>query len=160
MTIVLYRVDDRMIHGQVVLGWGRSLDVDFIVLVDDQIEASPWEQDLYRMAVPQDMEVVFAGVNSAAAHLAEWRADRRRGIVLTGDLRTMQALHDATHDMVTEVNVGGVHQRTGRTQRLPYVYLDQDDEDALRELEAAGVKVTAQDVPTAAPVDLKALIGT
>ena len=35
MSIVLYRIDDRLIHGQVVVGWGQPLDVAFIVLVDD-----------------------------------------------------------------------------------------------------------------------------
>jgi PTS system mannose-specific IIB component/fructoselysine and glucoselysine-specific PTS system IIB component len=45
MSLVLYRIDDRLIHGQVVIGWGRPLDVGFIALVDDQVAASDWEQD-------------------------------------------------------------------------------------------------------------------
>ena len=32
MTLMLYRIDDRLIHGQVVVGWGQPLDIDFIVL--------------------------------------------------------------------------------------------------------------------------------
>ena len=40
MSIVLYRVDDRLIHGQVVVGWGQPLDIGFIVLVDDEVAAS------------------------------------------------------------------------------------------------------------------------
>ena len=43
MPIVLCRVDDRLVHGQVVIGWGRPLDVEFIVLVDGNVAASPWE---------------------------------------------------------------------------------------------------------------------
>ncbi len=44
MSVVLYRVDDRLIHGQVVVGWGQRLGVGFIVLVDDGVQANDWEQ--------------------------------------------------------------------------------------------------------------------
>ena len=40
MPIVLCRVDDRLIHGQVVVGWGQALGINRIVLVDDQVAAS------------------------------------------------------------------------------------------------------------------------
>ena len=66
MSLLLYRIDDRLIHGQVVIGWGRPLDVGFIALVDDQVAASDWEQDLYRMGVPPEVEVFFASVIEAA----------------------------------------------------------------------------------------------
>jgi PTS system mannose-specific IIB component/fructoselysine and glucoselysine-specific PTS system IIB component len=59
---------------------------------------------------------------------------------------------------VTTVNVGGIHSRAGRTQRLRYVFLSPDEERALRGLAAAGVSVTAQDVPGARAVSLDDLI--
>jgi mannose/fructose/N-acetylgalactosamine-specific phosphotransferase system component IIB len=59
VTLVLNRIDDRLIHGQVVVGWGQPLDVRFIVLVDDAVAASDWEKELYRMGVPPEMEVRF-----------------------------------------------------------------------------------------------------
>ena len=70
MPIVLCRVDDRLVHGQVVIGWGRPLGVEFIVLVDEGVAASPWEQDLYRMAVPPEIEIRFATVAEASAEVA------------------------------------------------------------------------------------------
>jgi mannose/fructose/N-acetylgalactosamine-specific phosphotransferase system component IIB len=55
------------------------------------------------------------------------------------------------------VNLGGIHHRPGRIERLPYVYLSEDELRALKALRAGGVEVTAQDVPTTAPVALDAL---
>src|SRR6266496_2906541 len=49
-------------------------------------------------------------------------------------------------------NVGGVHHRTGRKERLRFVYLTDDEAAKLRQLAARGVDVTAQDVPTARAV--------
>jgi PTS system mannose-specific IIB component/fructoselysine and glucoselysine-specific PTS system IIB component len=157
MPIVLFRVDDRLIHGQVVIGWGRPLGVGRIVLVDDQVAASEWEQDLYRMAVSPDIEVLFVTVADAGARMAEWQADAGRTLVLTGDLGTMAALQAAAPAIVRQVNLGGVHHRPGRRERLPYLYLTDEELRGLTALEHAGAEVTAQDLPTTQPVGLRSL---
>ena len=154
MTIALYRVDDRLIHGQVVVGWGQPLNCGFIVLVDDEVYCSDWEQDLYRMGVPPHIDVIFASVEQAAARLPEWEADTRVGILLFGDLDTASAFC-ALCPQVRRVNVGGIHHRAGRTERLRFVYLSDSEAAKLREIAARGVDITAQDVPTAAPVPLQ-----
>ncbi|HEY2377262.1 MAG TPA: PTS sugar transporter subunit IIB [Gemmatimonadaceae bacterium] len=152
MTLVLHRIDDRLIHGQVVVGWGQPLDIRFIVLVDDQVAASEWEQELYRMGVPPEMDVYFLNVEQAVAELPRLRSDARQGILLTGDIDTMRRLVDAGG--ITSVNIGGIHHRAGRTQRLRYVFLNNDEESALREIATLGAAVSAQDVPGARPVPL------
>jgi mannose/fructose/N-acetylgalactosamine-specific phosphotransferase system component IIB len=152
VTLELYRIDDRLIHGQVVVGWGQPLDIDFIVLVDDMVATSDWEQELYRMGVPPEMDVYFHTAEDAIGAIPNYRSDPRRGILLTGDIATMQRLTDAAG--VVAVNVGGIHSRVGRTQRLRYVFLAPDEERTLRDLAAKGVAVTAQDVPGARPVSL------
>jgi mannose/fructose/N-acetylgalactosamine-specific phosphotransferase system component IIB len=157
VSIVLYRIDDRLIHGQVVVGWGQPLDVGFIALVDDAVAESDWEQELYRMGVPPEMEVVFASVDDAARLHAGWLADTRPGIVLTGDIDTMTRLADKVQ-AVRAVNVGGIHHRAGRTQRLRYVFLTPAEEQALVALQRRGVHVTAQDVPGARPLALDAVL--
>ncbi len=153
MTLALYRIDDRLIHGQVVVGWGQPLNVSFIVLVDDEVRSSDWEQDLYRMGVPPNIEVRFASVDEAARELAGWDADPRVGILLVGDIDTAVALAERA-PQVRRFNVGGVHHRAGRTERLRFVYLTDDEARKLRALAARGVDVTAQDVPTARAVPI------
>lgn len=156
MTLVLNRIDDRLIHGQVVVGWGQPLDVRFIVLVDDAVASSDWEQDLYRMGVPPEMEVRFLSVADAAQRLDEYRMEPRAGILLTGDIATMcQLVADAG---VREVNVGGIHHRAGRVQHLRYVFLTPSEEQALRKIAEQGAVVTAQDVPAARAVSLEELL--
>ena len=159
MSLVLCRIDDRLIHGQVVVGWGQTLGIDFIVLVDDEVADSEWEQDLYRMAVPPELEVLFAGTEVAGARLAEWDERSDRGLLLTGDIGTMARLYAADSEVVRTVNVGGLHHRPGRIQRLPYVFLTEDEAAELRALAASGAEVTAQDVPTTAPVPVEGFTG-
>lgn len=154
MSLALVRLDDRLIHGQVVVGWGQPLNAAFIVLVDDEVRGSEWEQDLYRMGVPANMEVVFASVSEAERRLPEWDADHRPGILLTGDIDTMAAVVAAAAGRIRRVNIGGVHHRAGRTERLRYVYLTEEEAAKLRRLASNGVEVAAQDVPTARAVPI------
>ncbi|HEY8197278.1 MAG TPA: PTS sugar transporter subunit IIB [Gemmatimonadales bacterium] len=157
MAIVLCRIDDRLVHGQVVIGWGRAMGIDLIILVDDQVAASEWEQELYRMAVTPEIEVRFVTMADAARQLPEWQANGKRGLVLTGDLETMAALRASNPDVVQKINLGGIHHRAGRRERLPFIYLTDQELRALQALEAGGVVITAQDLPTTVPVALKAL---
>ena len=160
MPIALYRIDDRLIHGQVVVGWGQPLELRFIVLVDDEVAASEWEQELYRMGVPPEMSVYFLGVDAAASTLPEFQADARPGIVLVGDIDTMTRLVEQSDGAIRSVNVGGVHHAPGRVPRLRYVFLTPAEEVGLRKIEQLGVDVTAQDVPGTRAVPLDELLDT
>ncbi len=156
MTLVLNRIDDRLIHGQVVVGWGQPLNIQFIVLVDDIVAESDWEQDLYRMAVPPEMEIHFHFVRDAASWIDAYRSSAPPGILVTGDIATMRRLVETAG--VRDVNVGGIHHRPGRVQHLRYVFLTPDEQNALRELDTLGAVVTAQDVPAARAVPLAELL--
>jgi PTS system mannose-specific IIB component/fructoselysine and glucoselysine-specific PTS system IIB component len=152
MTLLLYRIDDRLIHGQVVVGWGQPLGLKFIVLVDDTVAESEWEQELYRMGVPPEMDVFFHTTQDAITALPKYQADKRPGLLLTGDIATMRHLVDGAK--IPAVNVGGIHSKPGRSQKMRYVFLTPEEEQELRELATRGPVVTAQDVPSARAIPL------
>lgn len=158
MPVVLARIDDRLVHGQVVIGWGRPLAVDLVVLVDAGVAGNEWEQEIYRMAVPEGMEIAFADAEEAAHRLPAWEASHSRVLVLTGDIATMAALQARAPEVIRQVNLGGLHHRPGRREYLRYVYLDPEEAVALRTLAAAGAAVTAQDLPSTPAVALERLL--
>jgi len=157
MPVELYRIDDRLIHGQVVVGWGQPLDIRLLVLVDDAVASSEWEQELYRMAVPPEMEIRFESVESAANAHDSYACDRRKSLFVIADIDTMRRLVSSV-PAIRAVNLGGLHHRAGRHQKLRYVYLTPDEEAMLRAIAASGVTVTAQDVPSARVVPLDELL--
>jgi mannose/fructose/N-acetylgalactosamine-specific phosphotransferase system component IIB len=111
------------------------------------------------MAVPDDVQITFASTAEAIAELPAWSADSRPGIVLTADVATMAALHDAAPALVRRINLGGLHHRPGRVERLRYIYLTDADTTLLRRLGQEGAEIAAQDLPTATAVGLTALLG-
>ena len=152
MTLELVRLDDRLVHGQVVVGWGQALAISLVVLVDDRVRQSDWEQELYRMGMPPDMELRFASVPEAIAAVPAWDASPRKTLVLTGDVDSLVRLVKGAG--LRRVNIGGLHQQADRRQRLRYIYLSDAEARELRCLADTGVEVVAQDVPTARPVPL------
>ncbi len=156
MSVVLLRVDDRLIHGQVVVGWGQFLSPDRIVLADDTIAQDAWEAELYRTAVPDDVEVEFTSIVDTARRFAEWDQSPERIVVLVRDIPALMQLCDMSR-AVRRVNLGGVHRSGDRVERLPYIFLSEDELEQLKRLERQGVEVTAQDLPTAMPVTLQDL---
>ncbi len=158
MSQVLFRVDERLIHGQVVVGWGRRLDPKQIIVVSDSISHEPNEQDIYRTGLPASIEAVFWSLDEAIEGLSTVLSSGQSVIVLTEDLETMLSLANGGVP-IAEVNVGGLYADQGRTRLLPYVWFGAEDERQLCELEALGVRVIAQDLPTAAPVRLRERVG-
>lgn len=153
MTISLVRVDDRLIHGQVVVGWGQALSPQRFVLVDDEIAADEWEAELYRAGVPDDVAVEFATIDEAGRRFDWWMRSKERTILLVKDVDGLLRLCAETSS-ITDINLGGLHQDGGRIQRLPYVFLNEDEMTKLKALERRGIAITAQDLPNARPVPL------
>lgn len=157
MPIVLFRVDERLIHGQVVIGWGHELRPSRYVLVDDELAQSEWEQDLYRLGA-SGSDVEFVGVGEARGRLDEWRADARRTILLTRDVGTMRALSRGGLMAGERVNLGGIHHGPDRKEVLTYLHVTRADRDDLVAMREEGVEVQAQDLPDAARVGLESLL--
>jgi mannose/fructose/N-acetylgalactosamine-specific phosphotransferase system component IIB len=158
MSIVLFRVDERLIHGQVIVGWGAELHPDRIVVVDDEIAASQWEQELYAMGLPSEVTPSFEAVQSARDLLSRWRGDGERVVVLTRDVATMHKLAEGGAMRGDEVNIGGIHYAPGREAILPYVYLSGEEITHINALAGEGVRISARDLPGARRVDLKELL--
>jgi PTS system mannose-specific IIB component/fructoselysine and glucoselysine-specific PTS system IIB component len=66
-------------------------------------------------------------------------------------------LRAASPDVVRRINLGGIHHRPGRRERLPFIYLTDQELRTLLSLEEGGAVITAQDLPTTPPVALRSL---
>ena len=158
MTVHLIRVDERLIHGQVVIGWGSHLVPDRYVVVDDQVAASDWEQELYALGLPDGVTAEFESVEDARAALIEWQESTSRIVILLRDIDTLRRMAEGNDLIGLPVNLGGIHYGPGRAQVLSYLYLDDEDRQRLMALRAQGIKISARDLPGSKEVRLEALL--
>jgi PTS system mannose-specific IIB component/fructoselysine and glucoselysine-specific PTS system IIB component len=159
MPIVLNRVDERLIHGQVVVGWGSQLRPDRYLVVDSMLATSQWEQELYTLGLPDRIGVEFLAPGPARDALAGWRESELRSVLLTRDLSTVVELARGGRLEGEVLNLGGLHSKSGRVEVLPYLFLDASDRLALRELAEEGVRISAQDLPGSPRITLESLLG-
>jgi len=137
MSWLLQRVDDRLIHGQVVVAWGQRMRPQRIWVVDDAAAANAWERDLLATAAP-DAEVRVVTVAAMAAAWAEERQAAGGAFLLVRNLATALALVDAGAP-IERFTLGGLHYAPGKTKVNEYIYLDGADRARARTLLARGV---------------------
>jgi mannose/fructose/N-acetylgalactosamine-specific phosphotransferase system component IIB len=158
MPITLFRIDERLLHGQVVVGWGRRLEIDYYVVVDDLLVESEWEQQLYASGLPGNTPVVFVSSDDAIRRFWDLDSEQGRGALLTRGTSAMRELADAGLLVDRRVNVGGLHAEAGRRRVLDYVYLTRDEAEDLRAIADRARSVTARDLPTSREVALDELL--
>ena len=140
-------MDERLIHGQVTVGWGSRLKPLRYVVIDDGLPDSDFERDLHRLGVPEGSEAEFHSVAEGRARLSGWMSEEFPIVLLTRDLDHMLRLAAGDELRGERVNLGGIHYRAGRTQVLPFLYLGQTEREQIQALGAEGVEVSAQDLP-------------
>lgn len=148
MGIALLRVDERLIHGQVTVGWGSRLHPNRYVVVDDELAGSGWEREIISLGVPSDAQAEFFTVEEARGEIRRWRDSDEVLVLLTRNLSHMVRLAAGGEIEGAEVNLGGIHHATGRHEVLPYLFLDEADRERIRLLEEKGVRVSARDLPS------------
>ena len=138
----LLRIDDRLLHGQVLVAWAAAVRPERIVLASDGVAGDPERRALYEALPQDDYEITIATLAQAAAELSGARA------VLAVCVSPLDALRivDAGAPLHA-VQVGGLHDAPGKTRILDYVHVSAADRDAFRALVARGVAVVAQDLP-------------
>ena len=146
MPIVLARIDDRLIHGQVTAGWSPKLQPSRIILANNAIATDAWQSRVYASSVPPGIEVSILSVAGAASLLASRECAGDRAFLLTGSAGEMAELVRLGAPL-GRINLGGIHFRPGKVEMLPWVYLDRQDLIALRRLLEMGIELSAQQVP-------------
>jgi PTS system mannose-specific IIB component len=151
---VFARIDDRLIHGQVVEGWVNFLKATTILVADDKVAANPLQRSIMEIAVPQGLKVVIGTVDEICGRLRSPDLQKERAILLfsnPGDvLRFLQQgiACDA-------VNLGGMHYVPGKRKVMDVLAIDDADLSALQEILKRGVRVEIQTVPTDKPQALE-----
>jgi mannose/fructose/N-acetylgalactosamine-specific phosphotransferase system component IIB len=155
--IELLRIDDRLIHAQVVIGWGTALQPDRIVIADDRVAASELEKSLYMAAPPPEIRVSILSVEETMRQIEGGVFDREKIFLLVSHPDSILKLMDLGLE-IDEVNVGGLHYAEGKEKVLENIYLDSGERNALRELVKRGVTLEARSLPDSDAVILNSKV--
>lgn len=158
MEYLLVRIDDRLLHGQVALGWRYALDPEAFLIVDDAVANDPLSACLFDAALPEGMRLAILDTKRFI-DLGEHAVGQGRTILLIRELSVLEQLCSRGF-RPREVNIGGIHHRAGAKRRLDYVYLTQEDRATLRRLTDLGIVMYAQDLPSSPRIPVGDLLST
>ena len=144
--ISLIRVDDRLIHGQVMAVWVRTLSVTHILVIDDATFTDPFSQQVMQLAMPPRMSLTISSIDTAAEHLSRASGDTSRTLVLLRNVDSAVQLH--SRFAYKELNIGGVGMAEGRQLVWRSIALSSAEMRQLKALRDAGVNVYLQMIPT------------
>lgn len=153
--ISLVRVDNRLIHGQVVEAWLPRLRAERVVVADDEADQSPLVRAAMGLAVPAHVEVLIEPLRDV--RYGDLAADDRRTLVLLRDVDAALTAKERGLKL-TQLNLGNVHFSPGRRKVSPSVFLSQEELDRLKMLVDEGVEVEARGVPTDARVEFPEMV--
>jgi mannose/fructose/N-acetylgalactosamine-specific phosphotransferase system component IIB len=154
MAWALVRLDDRLLHGQVAVGWAGRLRPARIVVADDAVSASELGRELAESSAPPGVEARVMPLDEVA-RISAPDADGAF-LLLRGPAELLRLVRAGVK--LPRVNVGGLHAGPGRRRVLDYLYLDEAGAAALRAAAAAGCHLVAQDVPGNPEHDVLALL--
>lgn len=156
MPINLARIDDRLIHGQVITTWVKNHDIEQILIVNDKVANDTVQQSVISMSAPPELKVQIFGVQKFIDILKKTEIKRRTMLLFTNSV-DVNALVENGLD-IKKLNVGGMRMHEGRKSLSRAVAVTPEEEQAFKSLIANNIAVEIQMVPKDTIVELKSLL--
>lgn len=149
------RVDDRLIHGQVMVGWVLPLNIRRIILINDRIAGDLWQRDTLKMVVASFSNQVGLDILELgkAAEFIRRNQCREGRIIILESVADAEVLYDNGLTLPS-LNLGCIHAQAGREKILSFLYLDSGEIEAILRLSQKGIRVIARDLPGSRAVDV------
>ena len=145
MPVVLCRIDNRLIHGQVATQWMSSVNANLIVVANDRVAGDDFAQGLMDLAAPSFCGTRYFTLDKTIEVMPKAGADQRIAIICESPEDVLKLVEGGV--AITEVNIGNMHMAEGKRQVATVVCVNDADVAAFRELQKRGVKLEIRKVP-------------
>ncbi|HFI8999154.1 PTS galactosamine transporter subunit IIB [Escherichia coli] len=145
-NILLTRIDNRLVHGQVGVTWTSTIGANLLVVVDDVVANDDIQQKLMGItAETYGFDIRFFTIEKTINVIGK-AAPHQKIFLICRTPQTVRKLVEGGIDL-KDVNVGNMHFSEGKKQISSKVYVDDQDLTDLRFIKQRGVNVFIQDVP-------------
>lgn len=148
MNINVFRIDDRLIHGQIVTKWIKDAAAKMIMVVDDRAASDKTQQMILKFAVPSGIKLEILNKKDAVKRVSEDNTNMNV-LMLVRNPKEANALVEMGLKINTIIvgNISNSKSEVGRTKLLDYIYVEPEDVEAIRSLDSKGIKLEVKAVP-------------
>lgn len=154
-NILLTRIDNRLIHGQVATQWCGTIGANLILVANGKVANDKVRQGLMDMAAPTGVATRYFTIQKTI-EIIHKAADRQKIFIVVESPEDVLKLVEGGVD-IKKVNIGNMHMSEGKKQVATTVAVDNKDLDAFKALESKGVKLEIQRVPSTSVEDISKL---
>jgi PTS system mannose-specific IIB component len=157
MNIVLVRIDDRLIHGQVATVWTKETKCDRIIVCNDEVAADPIRKALLTQVAPPGVKASVVDIEKAIrAYNNPNYADARVLLLFTNPTDVLRMVEGGID--IKSVNIGGMSFKVGKKQVTNAVSVDEKDRESFRTLHEKGIELEIRKVAYDSKVDLMSIL--
>ena len=147
------RIDHRLLHGQVVYSWLKTIDCNAIIIANDLVAKDETRIKLLMMSAPSDKKTIIRSLEAVVKILNDERNDKVKFFVI------VETLEDANYlaqniAVVQSINVGSIRKTEGAEQVNNAVYLNEEHKSMLRQLAQRGIEIEARQIADDTKIDL------
>jgi len=154
--ISLVRIDDRLIHGQVMTSWLNYIGSNKIMVIDDLLSKDQFMSNVLKTCIPGNVKLAVFDVENAVKRI-EKGFEKDKCIILVKFPSTLKQLYDAGI-VFDEINIGGMGILTGRKAFYKNISASDDEKRIFKELITAGSKITVRIISEDSEVDISKLL--
>lgn len=151
---VLLRIDDRLLHGQVARNWMKEVGADVIVVANDLVSEDEKQQHLMDLVTPMGSKSYFFGLSEASTKIKGLEEEDAL-VLVESPADALKLIEDGVE--IGSVNIGNIHQTSGKEKVNESVFVDQNDIDTFKKIEANGKKLDFRTLPNDQSIDFDQL---
>lgn len=140
------RIDNRLVHGQIIETWLPYTHAKNIIVANDAVARDDLQQQIMSLAIPQSVSCSFCGVDELNEKIPALTDGSNSTIILFSSCADVRRALDSGFAFNT-VNIGNIHYGPGKKQISPSVALSSDDESCLHYFKGQGIELDFRCVP-------------
>lgn len=155
-NILLARIDNRLVHGQVGMTWVNTIGANLVVVANDDVASDSVQQNLMEMVISETVGIRFFTIDRTIEIIDKSIPSQKILLVIKTPQDALRLIKGGVK--VDTLNIGNLHFAEGKKQLSDTISVDQNDIDTFNELHELGVKLEVQGIPNEGKKDLMELL--
>ncbi len=151
-NILMTRIDNRLVHGQVGMTWVNALGANLVLVANDEVSKDEVQQSLMEMVLPEGVESRFFTIDHTIK-IIENASDEQLIFIVVRNLQDVLKLVENGVD-IKEINIGNLHYSDGKEKITPQIAITSEDKDSILKLNELGVLLNTKQVPTSTSINI------
>lgn len=145
------RLDDRLIHGQIINNWCTSEDITEIIVINKDVANNDMRKTMIEMSVPEEINILFCDVSDALEIYDEECKYEKLMMVFGNPFEVLEFIENG--GKIESINIGGMSFRKGRKRLSTAVYMNDEEIEVLKKIAEKNIKLEIRILPTDRSID-------